>query len=74
MHLDKPIRILQMTASLDFGGSQNMIVNLYKAIDKTKFQFDFILDHPNLLGLAPVVESMGAKIFYMPEFKGTNIK
>ena len=37
MHLDKPIRILQMTASLDFGGSQNMIVNLYKAIDKTKF-------------------------------------
>ena len=66
MRLDKPIRILQMTASLDFVGYQNMIVNLYKAIDKTKFQFDFILDHPNLLGLAPVVESMGAKIFYMP--------
>lgn len=74
MQSNKPVRILQMTASLDFGGSQNMIVNLYKAIDRTRFQFDFILDHPNLLGLAPLVESLGAKIFYMPEFKGTNIK
>lgn len=73
MQQERPVRILQMTASLDFGGSQNMIVNLYKAIDRTRFQFDFILDHPDLLGLAPVVEELGAKLYFMPEFKGTNI-
>lgn len=73
MRQEKPVRILQMTASLDFGGSQNMIVNLYKAIDRSRFQFDFILDHPDLLGLAPTVEQLGAKIFFMPQFKGNNI-
>lgn len=72
MQQEKPVRILQMTASLDFGGSQNMIVNLYKAIDRTRFQFDFIVDHPGLMGLAPVVEELGAKIFFMPQFRGTN--
>lgn len=70
---NKPIRVLQMTASLYHGGSQNMIVNLYKEIDRSKVQFDFIVDHPELNDLQPVVEELGAKIYTMPKFKGTNI-
>ena len=70
---NKPIRVLQMTASLYSGGSQNMIVNLYKAIDRNKVQFDFIVDHPELNDLQPVVEQLGAKVYTMPQFKGTNI-
>lgn len=70
---NKPMRVLQMIASLDFGGSQSMIINLYKAIDRSRVQFDFIVDHPDLLGLAPVVEELGAKIIFMPTFKGSNI-
>lgn len=73
MENNKPIRVLQMTASLYHGGSQNMIVNLYKAIDRNKIQFDFIVDHPELNDLQEVVESLGAKVFAMPQFKGTNI-
>ena len=71
--MDKPIRVLQMTASLYHGGSQNMIINLYKAIDRNKVQFDFIIDHPELIDLKPVVESLGAKVYAMPTFKGANI-
>lgn len=70
---NKPIRVLQMTASLYRGGSQNMIINLYKAIDRNKVQFDFIVDHPELNDLQPVVEELGAKVYAMPQFKGTNI-
>lgn len=70
---NKPIRVLQMTASLYHGGSQNMIVNLYKAIDRSKIQFDFIIDHPDLIDLKPVVEELGAKVYVMPTFKGTNL-
>lgn len=70
---NKPIRVLQMTASLYSGGSQNMIVNLYKAIDRNKVQFDFIVDHPELNDLQPMVEQLGAKVYTMPQFKGTNI-
>lgn len=41
--MDEPIRVLQMIGSLNIGGSQSMIVNLYKKIDRTKIQFDFVL-------------------------------
>ena len=71
---DKPMRVLQMTASLFRGGSQTMVVNLYKAIDRDKIQFDFIVDHPELNDLQETVESLGAKVYVMPSFKGTNIK
>lgn len=70
----KPIRVLQMIGSLNIGGSQAMIINLYKAIDRTKIQFDFILDHPEACSLVPVVEELGARIYTMPAFNGKNVK
>lgn len=69
----EPIRVLQMIGSLNVGGSQAMIINLHKAIDRTKVQFDYIIDDAYATKLAPVVEKMGAKIYVMPKFKGTNV-
>ena len=60
------IRILQMIGSLNVGGSQTMIMNIYRNIDRTKMQFDFVLDHPNETYFAEEVKAMGAKIFTMP--------
>ena len=71
--MPEPIRVLQMTASLFRGGSQTMITNIYKAIDRDRIQFDFIVDHPELNDLQETVESLGARVFVMPEFKGGNI-
>lgn len=71
--MPEPIRILQMIGSLEIGGSQSMIINLYNAIDRNKVQFDFVVDHPDNVSLAPVVEKLGAKIIYMPTFKGYNV-
>lgn len=69
----KPIRILHMIGSLNIGGSQTMIINLYRAMDKRYVQFDFVLDHPEELELLSQVESMGAKVYFVPTFKGSNI-
>lgn len=68
----EPIRILQMIGSLNIGGSQSMIVNLYKAIDRTKVQFDFIIDRPGELYYGDTVKKLGAKIYEMPTFTGSN--
>lgn len=72
--INKPIRILHMIGSLEIGGSQTMVINLYKAIDRSKIQFDFIIDHSDATSLVPIVEEFGAKVYTMPTFKGTNIK
>ena len=68
----EPIRVLHMIGSLNIGGSQSMIINLHKAIDKTKVQFDYIIDHPGHLYYESVVKSLGGKIFEFPTFKGHN--
>ena len=67
------IRILHMIGSLNIGGSQAMIMNLYRNIDREKIQFDFILDHPEQLYFADEVRKLGGKIYFMPTFNGKNI-
>lgn len=62
-----------MIASLSPGGSQSMVINLYKKIDRSKVQFDFIVDHTEGNELIELVESMGAKVYFLPTFKGYNI-
>ena len=71
--MQQAIRILQMIGNLNYGGSQSMIINLYKTIDRTKIQFDFIVDHSDQVDFVPLVKSLGAKVYYMPKFKGYNI-
>ena len=38
------IRVLHVIGAMDRGGAETMIMNLYRAIDRTKVQFDFCLD------------------------------
>lgn len=66
------IRILHMIGSLNIGGSQAMIMNLYRNIYREKIQFDFILDHPEQLYFAEEVKKLGGKIYFMPTFNGKN--
>lgn len=68
-----PMRILHMIGSLNIGGSQTMIINLYNEIDRSKIQFDFIIDCSDEVALVPIVEALGAKVYVMPTFKGTNV-
>lgn len=69
------IRVLHMIASLGIGGTQAMIMNLYRNIDRSKIQFDFIIDHsehPRHTYFADEVRKLGGKIYVMPTFKGAN--
>lgn len=68
----EPIRILHMIGSLNIGGSQSMVINLHKVVDRSKVQFDYIVDHPDQLYYAETIKQLGGKIFELPTFKGTN--
>lgn len=70
--MGEPIRILHMIGSLNIGGSQAMVINLYKNIDRSKIQFDFILDHPLETYYKDTVLSLGARVYEMPTFTGKN--
>ncbi|MBO5497401.1 MAG: glycosyltransferase family 1 protein [Oscillospiraceae bacterium] len=66
------IRVLQMIGSLNVGGSQTMMLNLYRNMDREQIQFDFILDHPDETYFASQVEELGGRIYALSPFRGTN--
>lgn len=39
----EPIRVLHNIASLHFGGAQSFVMNVYRNIDRSKIQFDFVV-------------------------------
>lgn len=61
------IQILQIIGSLEQGGAENFLMNLYKNIDRTEVKFDFaIYDHPTENSFYNEVLEMGAKVFFLP--------
>ena len=41
--MTEPIRVLPVVASLNAGGMENYIMNLYRMVDKSKVRFDFVV-------------------------------
>ncbi len=66
------IRVLHMIASLDVGGSQTMMMNIYRKIDREKIQFDFMIDHPEETYFAKEIEDLGGRVYTIAPFRGTN--
>ena len=63
------IKVLQVIGSLNSGGSQSMIMNIYRNIDRKKMQFDFIVDRPDDLLYAEEITELGGKIYFLPQYK-----
>ena len=66
------IRILQYVGSLNIGGSQTMIMELYRNIDHKKIQFDFIIDKPEDIYFKKEIEQLGGKVYVLPNYTGKN--
>lgn len=64
------IRVLHMIGALEMGGSQALVMNLYRHMDRERIQFDFVLDHPDRDDYAAQVKALGGRIFTMPGFHG----
>ena len=61
-----------MIGSLEMGGSQAMVMALYRAVDKEKVQFDFIVDSDKENVFVEEIQKLGGKIFRFPKFNGKN--
>ena len=58
------IRVLQI-AGLNRGGLETFIMNVYRKIDRSKIQFDFLTHIPNG-DYAKEIIALGGKIYYIP--------
>lgn len=67
------LKVLHVIGSLESGGSQTLFLNIFKCIDRSKIQFDFLIHRPDELFYADEVRKLGGKIYVLPAFKGYNI-
>ena len=56
-------RVLQVVAVMNQGGAENMIMNYYRAADKSKIQFDFLVHYPKRGFFDDEIEKMGGHIY-----------
>lgn len=70
--MTKPIHILHVLGGLDAGGAESFVMNLYRSVDRTQVQFDFI-KHVSQKGMfEDEILSLGGKIFTCPRYTGKN--
>lgn len=67
------IRVLHVLGGLNLGGAETMVMNLYRAMDRTQIQFDFIIHLQGKQAYEEEVLSYGGKIYRFPAFTGKNI-
>ena len=66
------IRILQVFHGMDCGGAETMIMNLYRHIDRTKVQFDFLVHTTKKCFFDDEIRKLGGNIYSVPYYKITN--
>ena len=71
--MKEPIRILHVVSELNQGGIENFIMNIYRKIDKTKIQFDFIVHHKSKGVFEDEIESLGGNVYHFSVLDDKNI-
>lgn len=71
--MKKPIRILQVVVSMNSGGIENMLMNLYRAIDREKIQFDFLLHTDKESFFEKEIIQLGGKVHRVPSWRVTSL-
>lgn len=62
------IRVLHVLNNLGSGGAEAFLMNIYRNIDRSKVQFDFLIRSRENNQLKPEIEAMGGKVYIMPPF------
>lgn len=64
--MNEPIRILHIVGAMYPGGMENFIMNLYRNIDRTRFQFDFIVHQQKDNDYTEEIEKLGGRVYLLP--------
>lgn len=68
----KPIRVLHVFHGMDCGGAENMIMNLYRRIDRNQIQFDFLVHTRKECYFDDEIQMLGGKIYHVPYYNVLN--
>ena len=67
----EPIRVAQIMGKMLYGGTESVVMNYYRHIDRTKVQFDFVADSDSVMPIPrkDEIESLGGRVFIVPPYQ-----
>ena len=72
--MDTPIKILHVVGRMDRGGTEALLMNLLRTIDRTKFQYDFVEQTQDICDYDEEILSLGSTIYRCPHISPRNLK
>lgn len=61
--MGEPIRVLHILQRMEAGGTQALLMNIYRKIDRTKVQFDFLVVYKEKQFYDDEIEKMGGHVY-----------
>lgn len=68
----KKIKILHVLGTLDFGGAETLVMNIFRNVDLSKFEFSFVVHTNEECDYFEEIKSLGGKIYTVPRYNGIN--
>ncbi len=67
-----PVRVLHVLTAMNYAGTETLLMNLYRNIDRDVIQFDFAVSANQECAYDSEIISLGGNIYHYPRYKGTN--
>lgn len=65
----EPIRILHVLGNLNLGGAESRTMDLYRHIERSRVQFDFLVHTKETCHFDKEIEELGGHIYRVPRFR-----
>ncbi len=69
---NKPLHVLHVFGRLNRGGAESRVMDLYRNMDRTKVQFDFMQHTTRVCDFQTEIEQLGGKVYHVPPFRFWN--
>jgi glycosyltransferase involved in cell wall biosynthesis len=69
--MNHPFRVLQVVTIMNLGGLESFLMTIYRNIDRTKVQFDFLVHRKERGAFDDEIEQLGGRIFRMDPIRPT---
>mgnify|MGYP000278484890 FL=1 len=66
------LHVLHVFGKLNRGGAESRVMDLYRNMDCTKVQFDFMQHTTRVCDFQPEIEQLGGKVYHVPPFRFWN--
>lgn len=64
-----PIRVAHVMGKMLGGGVEAVVMNYYRHIDRSRVQFDFLVDEDSALVPKDEIEALGGRVFVVPPYQ-----